>query len=173
MGDDFDASLMAEIVAIGERLRRREVLDLYRAYRVSAEVADEAMGGRFVYAQVDASTVAEEVRQTAQEALEWAVADQLMSYMPAVVWFAPETDGDRDYVGRFGARDWRYITSRKRLRGQCQPPHPEVWLNATLSPADACRTAAHECRHLDRPDQGEWAVLDYEDRAERKIHGSV
>lgn len=174
MGDE----LMAELVEIGERLRQREMCEMFRMLRKGEAVPDEAAGGLYVYAEVAAHTIAADVRKAADEAVTWSVADRLLEVRPSLRWFAPETAADRAYVARYGARDWAYTTHKRQLDGFAHRRLSEVWLSASLDARSARRVAAHECRHLDQHAEmcsyaAEAEARYYEDRAEEKMRASA
>lgn len=178
IGDRLAAAQLAEVRRIRDRLAEAEVAALYRAYRLGTQATrDPAMGGKFVYAEVEPATVSPEVRRAAALAVSWAVKDTLLDFQPEVGWFVPENDGDRAYVARWGQREWRWSAKAYRVDGWCVPDLGQVWLSAGIPMLGVIRTAAHEVRHLSQDDPysalAERDARAYEDRVEGAICAQV
>lgn len=172
-----EESLHHDVCQIAERVRASQNAELYRRLRRSTVPTPDPDTGRYVYVEVDAATVAHEVRHAADLAVAFATFQLGLPSLPTVRWFTPETDADRAYVARYGRRDWSHITNAHKIAGCCLRDGA-VWLSADLTARRVIRTAAHEVRHLAQdpdacPGANEIDALTYERQAQEAIRAHL
>lgn len=174
--DGVPAALMAEVRAIGNRIRaaeekaRADVLEIARNFHRNVELCAIAEQVATSIRKDAALLRYSEARPPGNGRVHaaWATliecCEELRVDLPMLRWFAPETAQQAAYAKRW-TRDWLGFSTERPVRGLWDGT-ATVWVANNLSRRLTLATVAHEAAHVAGGDEP--AAREYEARSDRR-----
>lgn len=139
--DAYNRRLIAEMEEI------RSGLDLAIAVRESRDLL-----GHFYTACDHPDPV---IDRAGRACFEMCCEELGLERRPKLLWMTPETVDERNYVRRYGFRDWTHLFSDVPVYGAYQPAFDAVWVRTDLSFEKTIEYVAHEARHAAGGDEND------------------
>ncbi len=113
--------------------------------KVGRQVQDAMM---YHYTEVGPQAAAPEVREIAGKAMQRFSAWLPVPWPVKLRWFLPENQAERDYLKKWGWRDWEGFEIDEPVLGTTKAAADHIWILAGRDSVDTVQTIAHELVHV-------------------------
>jgi len=98
--------------------------------------------------EVGGQAAAPKVREAASKAMETFSGWLPVPWPVKLRWFLPENQAERDYVKKWGWRDWEGFSIDEPVTGTTKAAADHIWIHAGRDQVDTVQTIAHELVHV-------------------------